>query len=254
MLDGHPSARATYRAIRKDGSLIWLESIGRRLPGDAGYVVVSRDVSARMEMEHRLEEANRLLRGQAMQDPLTGLANRRHIDEALGIEFRRAQRLQLPLGILMLDIDCFKAFNDTYGHPAGDIGIRAVAGAIKAVLRRPTDLAGRYGGEEFAILLPNTDAAGVAVTGERIRQSVQELGLLHSRSPFGIVTASIGGAAIMPPVGAVGPAAFVEAADAALYAVKRSGRNGMRLASVSATAATVAQALNLDQPVTPPSA
>ncbi len=231
---GRPMARATYRAVRKDGTPVWLESIGRRLPTGAGYVIISRDVSARVEMEHRLEEANRMLRGQAMQDPLTGLANRRHIDEALGVEFRRAQRLQLPLGILILDIDCFKTFNDTYGHPAGDICIRAVAGAIKAVLRRPTDLAGRYGGEEFAILLPNTDEAGVAVTGERIRQNVQELGLLHSGSPFGIVTASVGGAAIMPPVGAIGPAAFVEAADAALYAVKRSGRNGMRLANVSA--------------------
>ena len=253
MLTGSPTARATYRAFRKDGSLVWLESIGRRLPSDAGYVVVTRDVSARMEMEHRLEEANRLLRGQAMQDPLTGLANRRHVDEALGIEFRRAQRLQLPLGILMLDIDYFKAFNDTYGHPAGDICIRAVADAIKSVLHRPTDLAGRYGGEEFAILLPNTDDAGVAVTGERIRQGVQELGLRHSGSPFGIVTVSVGGAAIMPPVGEIGPAAFVEAADAALYAVKRSGRNGMQLGRVSDTTATVAQALDLDQPVAPPS-
>jgi len=234
MQAGRPTARATYRAVRKNGTLVWLESIGRRLPTGAGYVIISRDVSARMEMEHRLEEANRLLRGQAMQDPLTGLSNRRHIDEALGIEFRRAQRLQLPLGIIMLDIDCFKAFNDTYGHPAGDICIRAVAGAIKAVLRRPTDLAGRYGGEEFAILLPNTDDAGVAVTGERIRQNVQELGLLHLGSPFGIVTVSVGGAAIMPPVGTIGPAAFVEAADAALYAVKQSGRNGIRLANMSA--------------------
>ena len=257
-LTGCSTARATYRAFRKDGSLVWLESIGRRLPAGAGYVVVTRDVSARMEMEHRLEEANRLLRGQAMQDPLTGLANRRHIDEALGIEFRRAQRLQLPLGIIILDIDCFKAFNDTYGHPAGDICIRAVADTIKAVLRRPTDLAGRYGGEEFAILLPNTDEVGVALTGERIRQSVQELGLRHSGCSFGIVTVSVGGAAIMPPVGTIGPAAFVEAADAALYAVKRSGRNGMRLASVSDTITTVVQALDapaldLDQPIASPS-
>ena len=257
-LTGGSTARATYRAVRKDGSVVWLESIGRCLPAGAGYVVVTRDVSARMEMEQRLEEANCLLRGQAMQDPLTALANRRQIDEALGIEFRRAQRLQLPLGILILDIDCFKAFNDTYGHPAGDICIRAVADAIKSVLRRPTDLAGRYGGEEFAILLPNTDDAGVAVTGERIRQSVLELGLQHSGSSFGTVTVSVGGAAIMPPVGAIGPAAFVEAADAALYAVKRAGRNGMRLASVSTTATAVtpaldAPALNLDQPIAPPS-
>lgn len=235
---GWATARATYRSIRKNGMVVWLESIGHPLPGPAGgHVMVTRDVSARMEMEHRLEEANLLLRGQAMQDPLTALANRRNVDEALGIEFRRSQRLQLPMGILMVDIDRFKAFNDTYGHPAGDACIRAVADAICAVLRRPTDLAGRYGGEEFAVLLPNTDEAGVAVTGERIRRSVQEMGLVHAGSEFGVVTISVGGAAIMPPIGDVGPAAFVEAADAALYAAKRAGRNGVRLGAVASVEA-----------------
>ncbi|HEY0202605.1 MAG TPA: diguanylate cyclase [Acetobacteraceae bacterium] len=250
---GKAAARATYRIIRKDGAPVWLESIGRPLPGTtrAGYVVVTRDVSARMEMEQRLEEANRLLHGQAMQDPLTALANRRHVDEALGAEFRRSQRLQLPLGILMLDIDRFKAFNDTYGHPAGDICLRAVAGAIRAVLRRPADLAGRYGGEEFAILLPNTDEAGVAVSAERIRRSVQEQGLVHAGSEFGIVTISVGGAAIMPPIGNIGPAAFVEAADAALYAAKRGGRNCIRLASVAVVADEAAPVLKTEDPLPP---
>ena len=244
---GRATARATYRILRPDGALIWLESIGRPLPADGGpgngYVMVTRDVSARMEMEQRLEEANSLLRGQAMQDPLTGLANRRHVDEALGTEFRRAQRLQLPLGILMVDIDRFKAFNDTYGHPAGDACIRAVADAIRTVLRRPTDLACRYGGEEFAILLPNTDEAGVAVTGERIRRGVQDLALRHAGSEFGIITVSVGAAAMMPPIGEVGPAAFLEAADAALYAAKRGGRNSLRLAAVAIVAAEAAPAL-----------
>lgn len=235
---GNAEARATYCITRKDGAAAWLESIGRPLPGPtrAGYVMVTRDVSARMEMERRLEETNSLLRGQAMQDPLTALANRRHIDEALGTEFRRSQRLQLPLGILMVDIDRFKAFNDTHGHPAGDICICAVADAIRAVLRRPADLAGRYGGEEFAILLPNTDEAGVATTAERVRRGVQERGLVHAGSEFGIVTISVGGAAIMPPIGNIGPAAFVEAADAALYAAKRGGRNCIRLAAVTVVA------------------
>ena len=250
---GKPAARATYRITRKDGAAVWLESIGRPLPGPAGagYVIVTRDVSARVEMEQRLEEANRLLRGQAMQDPLTALANRRHIDEALGTEFRRSQRLQLPLGILMLDIDRFKAFNDTYGHPAGDVCIRAVADAIRAVLRRPADLAGRYGGEEFAILLPNTDEAGVAATAERVRRGVQEQSLVHAGSEFGIVTISVGGAAIMPPIGNIGPAAFVEAADAALYAAKRGGRNCIRLAAVAVVADEAALVLKPEDTLPP---
>ncbi len=250
---GKAAARATYRITRKDGTAVWLESIGRPLPGPAGagYVMVTRDVSVRMEMEQRLEEANRLLRGQAMQDPLTALANRRQVDEALGTEFRRSQRLQLPLGVLMLDIDRFKAFNDTYGHPAGDICIRAVADAIRAVLRRPSDLAGRYGGEEFAILLPNTDEAGVAVTAERVRRAVQERGLVHAGSEFGIVTISVGGAAIMPPIGNIGPAAFVEAADVALYAAKRGGRNCIRLASVAVVADEAALMLKPEDSLPP---
>ncbi len=250
---GKAAARATYRITRKDGAAVWLESIGRPLPGPvgAGYVMVTRDVSVRMEMEQRLEEANRLLRGQALQDPLTALANRRHIDEALGTEFRRSQRLQLPLGILMVDIDRFKAFNDTHGHPAGDICICAVADAIRAVLRRPSDLAGRYGGEEFAIILPNTDEAGVAVTAERIRRGVQERALVHAASEFGIVTISVGGAAIMPPIGNIGPAAFVEAADAALYAAKRGGRNCIRLAAVAVVADEAALVLKPEDPLPP---
>lgn len=228
---GLETARATYRAIRKDGRHVWLESGGRRLADGNGFVVVTRDVTTRKEMEQQLEEANRLLRGQAMQDPLTGLANRRQFDEMLGNEFRRVQRLQLPLGVIMLDIDHFKLFNDTYGHPAGDACINAVAAAVDSVLRRPGDLAGRYGGEEFAILLPGTDSAGAATMGERIRTAVESLGLAHSAASRGIVTVSVGAAVIMPPIGAVGPAAFMEAADAALYEAKRAGRNAVRVTS-----------------------
>lgn len=228
---GRATARATYRALRKDGRQVWLESGGRRLPNGDGFVVVTRDVTIRKEIEQQLEEANRLLRGQAMQDPLTGLANRRHFDEMLGSEFRRVQRLQLPLAVVMLDIDHFKLFNDTYGHPAGDVCINAVAIAIQTALRRPGDLAGRYGGEEFAILLPGTDRAGVGDIAERIRATVEELAIGHSGAERGIVTVSVGAAAIMPPIGFIGPAAFMEAADNALYDAKRAGRNSVRVAA-----------------------
>lgn len=227
---GEPALRATYRAMRKDGRTVWLESSGRRLASGEGYVVVTRDVSERKAMEERLEAANRRLETLAMEDPLTGLANRRRFDEVLGREFRRAMRTQAPLAIIMLDVDRFKAFNDTYGHPAGDACLQAVTRAIGGVLRRPGDLGARYGGEEFAVLLPGTDEAGAAVMAERIRSEVRALALPHAGSEAGIVTVSLGVATMLPPIGAHGPARFIEAADAALYAAKRGGRDTVRQA------------------------
>ncbi len=231
MRDSAPIARATYRAIRKDGRVVWLESVGRRVPDADGYVVVTRDVSERKSMEEQLEAANRLLKVQALQDPLTGVANRRRFDEMLGFEFRRAQRLQDPLSVVMLDIDHFKGFNDTYGHPAGDACLCTVATTIEAQLSRPGDLLGRYGGEEFALVLPETDRDGAMTIANRIRAAIEGLAIPNQRSPLSILTVSIGVVAIHPPIGLEGPAAFVEAADVALYLAKRDGRNAVRLAA-----------------------
>ena len=240
LMGGAPSARATWRAIRKDGAHVWLESAGRRLPDGSGYVMVTRNVSERKAMEEQLEAANRLLRVQALQDPLTGVANRRRFDEAVGHEFRRAQRLQEPVCVIMLDIDHFKAFNDTYGHPAGDATLRMVALTIADLLRRPADLLARYGGEEFALVLPGTEQDGAMVLAERIRSAVESLAVPHTGAPGGVLTVSIGVAGIQPPIGLEGPAAFVEAADAALYLAKRDGRNTVRLAQSSALASPIA--------------
>lgn len=232
LMGGAPSARATWRAVRKDGGHVWLESAGRRLPDGSGYVMVTRNVSERKAMEEQLEAANRLLRVQALQDPLTGVANRRRFDEAVGHEFRRAQRLQEPVCVIMLDIDHFKLFNDTYGHPAGDAALRSVALTIADLLRRPADLLGRYGGEEFALVLPGTEEAGAVVLAERIRSTIEGLGVPHPATPARVLTVSVGVAALHPPIGLEGPAAFVEAADAALYLAKKDGRNTVRLAPV----------------------
>ena len=221
--------RAQYRATHKDGRTLWLESSGRRLPNNQGFVVTTRDITDRRAMEERLEAANRLLRVQALQDPLTGIANRRRFDEMLGIEFRRAQRLAEPLSILMIDIDHFKSFNDTYGHPAGDACLRAVASKIQAQMRRSGDTLGRYGGEEFACVLPGAKQAGALKMAEQIRSAIEHMAIANSNSPRGLLTVSIGLVTIDSPDEHEGPAEYVEAADCALYQAKNAGRNTVRV-------------------------
>ena len=164
-------------------------------------------------------------------DGLTGLANRRRFDERLLEEWGRAYRDKTSLALLMIDIDHFKSFNDTYGHPAGDECLHTVAGILADEAQRSADMAARYGGEEFAILLPNTDAGGCARLGERIRRALHEARITHDHNPPGIVTASIGGAVCRPGFErSAGPASLVEAADRALYAAKDGGRDRVVLA------------------------
>jgi diguanylate cyclase (GGDEF)-like protein/PAS domain S-box-containing protein len=216
-------ARVTYRNAHRENTEIWLESsvrVTRRDNGDIdGVVAISRDITEQKELETRLETL-------AIEDGLTGLANRRRFDERLREEWARAYRDRSCLGLLMIDVDHFKAYNDEYGHPAGDACLRKVAAIIAAETQRTGDLAARYGGEEFAMLLPNTDAAGCERIGERIRKSIREAGLVHAASPSGRVTASIGGAACHPTrERTAGTGSLVEAADRALYAAKEAGRD-----------------------------
>lgn len=229
-LAGNAAARATFRSQHKDGRYIWLEMSIRRLLDGSGFVAVTRDVSGRKALEAKLEEANRQLRVLAREDALTSLANRRRFDEALGEEYRRAMRVGSPLAIILLDVDRFKSFNDTYGHPSGDACLQSLAGMINRLFRRPADLTARYGGEEFVVLLPDTDAEGALVLAECIRSGMHALAIPHAGSDFGFVTVSVGVAVMLPLVSPAGPAALVEAADAALYEAKHAGRNTVRLA------------------------
>jgi len=238
LLAGNATARATFRSQHKNGRYIWLEMSIRRLEDGSGFVAVTRDVSERKALEVKLEEANRQLRVLAREDALTRLANRRRFDEALGEEYRRAMRVGSPLAIVMLDVDRFKSFNDTYGHPSGDACLKALAGVINRLFRRPADLPARYGGEEFVVLLPDTDAEGALALAECIRSGMHDLAIPHAGSDFGYVTVSVGVAVLFPFVSPAGPAALVEAADAALYEAKRSGRNTVRLADADAEAQT----------------
>ncbi|BBO04266.1 MULTISPECIES: sensor domain-containing diguanylate cyclase [Bradyrhizobium] len=217
-------ARLTYRNSHRQNGEVWLESTMRVTRKDNGrvdgVVAISRDITEHKKLETRLETL-------AIEDSLTGLANRRRFDERLKEEWARAYRDRSSLALLMIDVDHFKAYNDEYGHPAGDACLRLVAKIIAAETQRAGDLAARYGGEEFAMLLPNTDAAGCALFGERIRSAIHKAGLVHATNlESGCVTASVGGATCRPALErTAGVASLVEAADRALYAAKDAGRD-----------------------------
>ncbi len=171
------------------------------------------------------EKTNEALKAIALLDSLTGLPNRRHFDAALEVEFKRAIRDTATLGVIMIDLDHFKGFNDLYGHPAGDDCLRRVACAIRSVLLRPGDLVARYGGEEMIVLLPGTDEDGAGVVASVLAEAVRALALEHRGTPVRIVTISCGVAVFDPLRGACQPLTLVERADRALYEAKLTGRN-----------------------------
>lgn len=211
--------------------LLAVGTIGQRLVVD----IRRRTRSERQLLASREEllDANSRLGLLASQDTLTDLANRRHFDQSLEMEIRRAQRRNAPLSLLMLDVDLFKHYNDHYGHVAGDSCLRAVADVLKQCIRRPGDLAARYGGEELAVILPNTDHDGALAVAETIMASLEQRSLAHRASPFGRVTLSIGLACVASEQNA-GPAsslALINAADQALYRAKANGRNRVESAS-----------------------
>lgn len=167
------------------------------------------------------------LRALATIDGLTGLPNRGTFDQTLDRECRRSQRDNTSLSLLMVDVDEFKALNDAQGHQAGDECLRQLADAIRTVVLRPADFAGRYGGEEFGIVLPDTSAAGAVVVAERLRASMKELLFPHPTSPSGHTTLSIGVACNKDS--ASSPDALIADADAALYRAKRAGRDRVQV-------------------------
>ncbi|MCE4059431.1 diguanylate cyclase [Pandoraea sputorum] len=200
---------------------------------NAGFVLTSFLLAAQLRRRLRAERELRLL---ARTDGLTGLSNRRSLDEILAIEWRRMRRAGHSLAVAFIDIDWFKRYNDTHGHQAGDAALAAVASAIGAALQRPSDAAGRYGGEEFIAVLPDTDALGAQRVAEGIRLAVDRLDLDHASSDFGHVTVSIGVACRQPQAGE-SVDMLVKAADRALYRAKATGRNRVIVASEDDTTA-----------------
>jgi diguanylate cyclase (GGDEF)-like protein/PAS domain S-box-containing protein len=176
----------------------------------------------------KLREA---LRTQSVRDALTGLYNRRYLEEVLDREVRRASRAAQSLGVLMIDLDHFKRFNDTYGHDAGDAVLREIAVSLTKGIRAE-DFVCRFGGEEFVVILPTADLAASRMRAERLRSKVKELTILHQGKSMGIITISIG-VAVFPEHG-MSPKELMAAADAALYEAKRGGRDQVVVASPKA--------------------
>jgi diguanylate cyclase (GGDEF)-like protein len=176
------------------------------------------------DREQELRAANANLEELASSDALSGLANRRGFDARLAADWQRAGKLNRPVALLMIDVDHFKLFNDRYGHVEGDVCLRRIGKLLREIASGEDDLPARYGGEEFALLMPGADVDAALKTGERLRIAVEAMCIAHASSPDGQVTISIGVASLIPGV-AEHAEHLVEAADIALYAAKRRGRN-----------------------------
>jgi diguanylate cyclase (GGDEF)-like protein/PAS domain S-box-containing protein len=224
--DAAPVRRLDCEAIRADGVVLAIEVSANRVAiNDRLYLVaVCRDASARKEMQAELQRL-------ALLDGLTGIHNRRAFDERLAQEFGRAARGHGSLGLLMIDIDHFKAYNDHYGHPAGDRCLRQVAQALAATLKRPSDFLARYGGEEFGVLLPDASLADAAKVSSMLIERVRQLELPHAGSPGGTVSISVGASAATPPVRGQQDH-FLSEVDKLLYAAKAAGRDRLMAADV----------------------
>jgi diguanylate cyclase (GGDEF)-like protein len=177
-----------------------------------------RDMTSHKKAQTELERL-------ANHDGLTGIFNRRGFDERLHNEWSRTSREKQPLSLIMIDVDHFKRFNDTYGHQAGDDCLKKVATALEEQTYRPSDMAARYGGEEFAMILPSIDEDGASVVASRIRESIAALAIPHSGSNGNrVVTVSVGVATVRPVLGSKAEE-VIRRADEALYQAKGAGRN-----------------------------
>jgi diguanylate cyclase (GGDEF)-like protein len=194
-------------------------------------------VAVQAEMMRGEKEA---LQSVASRDALTGVASRRAFDQRLHEDWTRAQREDGVLSVLVMDVDWFKRFNDTYGHVAGDACLNQVAQAAQSCIVRESDMLARYGGEEFTAILWQTDANGAAIVAERVLNAVRALDVPHAESPLGRVTASIGVAG-SKALAVADPQTLVKAADRALYAAKTAGRDRIHIDPLGGAAATLAQ-------------
>ncbi|MCE5286106.1 MAG: diguanylate cyclase [Pelosinus sp.] len=221
----------------EQGSICWLdgvvEDISERKQGEELLRRAHDELESQVtERTRELVRLNEALKQTSLLDGLTGIANRRYFDEFFEREWQQAQTEKRPIAMIMLDVDFFKSYNDTYGHLAGDKCLQLIADVLKNVEKDVARLAARYGGEEFAIILPNTDWKQAASHGEKIRTQVENLGILHDQSAISpVVTVSLGVACMIPKKEAQGNELII-AADKALYMAKQAGRNCMQIAGI----------------------
>lgn len=203
---------------RRNGAVIWI-----------GYIV---DITRVKQIETELVEANCQLKKLSITDGLTGLANRRQLDDTLRGEWARYTRTEKPFALILIDVDFFKSYNDQYGHQMGDVCLKRIGAVIKKSTHRAGDLAARYGGEEFVIIAIDTTLAGALEMAENIRRSIESLAIRNENTPLGTVTVSIGVAAVehheYPD-----HQRLLKAADAALYQAKTDQRNCVRSAGTA---------------------
>ncbi|MBB4481138.1 diguanylate cyclase [Rhizobium etli] len=200
-------------------------SIRTRLAEDGAAMAVVSDITATKQAEIALRLSAEQLRNLAETDGLTGIVNRRTFDESFARETGGSARKNTPFSLLMVDIDRFKAYNDTYGHPAGDQCLRVVSKCLRQSVSRPADIVARYGGEEFVVFLPDTSAKGAMIVAEQFARRLAKENILHSGSEFGRVTASIGISCATGATLRASPNRLLAEADAALYEAKTQGRN-----------------------------
>ncbi|MBD2151272.1 diguanylate cyclase [Pseudanabaena sp. FACHB-1277] len=206
-----------------DSDSSWYHYVAVKL-GD-GFAVTVRDITSRKQTELALQEANRKLELLANLDGLTQIANRRRFNDYLLFHWQHHQREQKMLSLILIDIDYFKLYNDSYGHQGGDDCLIQVAQAIAKVPQRVVDLVARYGGEEFAVILPNTDTEGALIIAESIKQAIADLAIPHQNSMVSDrVTLSLGVASMIPSVGQ-SLEVLISNADNALYKAKKCGRD-----------------------------
>lgn len=224
---------ADYRALTKDGGYVWIRDVVhvvRNADGEVDSLIgFMFDISERKRAEEELLRLHKELEQLSLTDGLTGIANRRMFDQQLEAEWNGSRRSGKPVSLLILDIDNFKRYNDTYGHVAGDECLRRIAGALQSVARRPRDVVARFGGEEFILLLPEIDAAGAHALAQACTNAIAGLKIAHGIAGMGdFVTVSIGvGTAKAGADDAV--RGFVEAVDRMLYVAKNGGRNRIEM-------------------------
>jgi diguanylate cyclase (GGDEF)-like protein/PAS domain S-box-containing protein len=220
---------ADYRALTPDGEQVWIRDVVhviRKADGSVDCLVgFMFDINERKRAEDKILQLQKELEALSYRDALTGIANRRMFDRLLDVEWGKARAAGEPLSLIMIDIDFFKQYNDRYGHPRGDVCLQAVARVLDEGAARTRDLCARMGGEEFALLLPATDAAAALGVAERCLRLLARAALPHDDSAVAaVVTCSMGVATLVPGAHDA-PARLIDLADTRLYQAKRGGRN-----------------------------